>query len=338
MASVTVCVPVYNAAAFLTETLDRIAAQSFADLKVLISLDRSEDESEAICRRYLRDPRFELIVQPARLGWVGNVNALIQRVDTPYFCIAPHDDLPDPRYVAEMHARASSDPAIACVYSDIQGFGAWAPRIEQAEICGPKLARVTEFLLNHTHCVAFRGLVRRSGPDDRPCLPTELSRDFAADTVWMLDIALRGELRRVPEALCAKRFHEASVHAGWGRWSREERLGLWAEQAAVCVRRALAAFDDPEERATIVAAGLLRVRGEGNPESFAAPKTSAEVATAMATFCGLLPEVVPRSSVEGLLASPRVRRLRASVTKNPWRAAKLPLFARIRRRVRRLLG
>jgi glycosyltransferase involved in cell wall biosynthesis len=34
MIAVTVCVPVFNAAAFVAETLDSIAAQSFADIKV----------------------------------------------------------------------------------------------------------------------------------------------------------------------------------------------------------------------------------------------------------------------------------------------------------------
>ena len=48
MTAVTVCVPVFNAAAFLAETLDSIAAQSFADIKVLISLDRSGDDSESV--------------------------------------------------------------------------------------------------------------------------------------------------------------------------------------------------------------------------------------------------------------------------------------------------
>ena len=61
--AVTVCVPVFNAAVFLAETLDSIAAQSFADIKVLISLDRSDDDSESVCRHYLGDRRFELIVQ-----------------------------------------------------------------------------------------------------------------------------------------------------------------------------------------------------------------------------------------------------------------------------------
>ena len=40
MAAVTVCVPVFNAADFLAETLDSIAAQSLADIRVLISVDR----------------------------------------------------------------------------------------------------------------------------------------------------------------------------------------------------------------------------------------------------------------------------------------------------------
>jgi GT2 family glycosyltransferase len=316
--AVTVCVPVFNAATFLAETLDSIAAQSFTDIKVLISLDRSDDDddSESVCRRYLHDPRFELIVQRERLGWVGNVNALIERVDTPYFCITPHDDLLAPQYLAEVYSLAASDPAIACAYSDVEGFGTSRPYFAQPDIRGTLMERVIDFLINHFAVVPFRGIIRRRNSDDRPYIPAGLRRDYAADTVWMLHIALRGELRRVPSMLYAKRYHEASVHAPWSRWPREELIVLWAEQAAACARIALEHISDSRDREVVLAAALMRVAGAGNCRVYATPREPFEIAAATATFCDALGDAAILRDVQRILAYPNARRLRDAIATN----------------------
>lgn len=316
MAAVTVCVPVFNAADFLAETLDSIAAQSLSDIRVLISVDPGSDDSESICRRYLHDRRFELIVQPERLGWVGNVNELIGRVETPYFCITPHDDLLAPHYLAEVYALAGSDPAIACAYSDVEGFGRLRVRFEQPDIRGTLIERVIDFLLNHFVAIPFRGIVRRRDSDDRPYLPTGLRRNFAADTVWMLHLALRGELRRVPTPLYSKRYHDASVHAGWPDWPRGELIALWADQAATCARMALEHVVDARDRELVLAAALLRVAGVGRSQTYATPKGPLEVAAATAMFCDAVGDTSPICNMQSILAYPTAHRLRDAIAEH----------------------
>ena len=113
MTAVTVCVPVYNAAPFVAETLQHIARQSFTDFKVIISVDPGDDSSLDICQSFASDSRFEIVAPPERLGWVGNVNALIARVDTPMFCITPHDDLLNAEYLSVMHDALMRDDGTA---------------------------------------------------------------------------------------------------------------------------------------------------------------------------------------------------------------------------------
>ena len=320
MSEITVCVPVFNAGAFVGHTLESIAAQSFADIKVLISLDRSDDDSEAVCRRYLADSRFELVVQPERLGWVRNANALIARVDTPFFCITPHDDLLAPRYLAEVHALATSDLSVACAYTDMECFGVTGHGvILQPDIRGSTVDRITEFLLDHFNAVAFRGLVRRHDAEDRPYLPTGLQGDFAADTVWMFDLALRGELRRVPRPLYAKRYYAGSVHAGWGAWPREELVRLWAVHTAVCVRKALDRTEDIHDAERVLSAAFIRAAGMGKAaENVAAPRGPREVADATTAFCEALGQA-PSSRLDAVLALPDGRYLRNIIARHASR-------------------
>jgi glycosyltransferase involved in cell wall biosynthesis len=115
MASVTVGVPVFRGAAFVAETLRSIEAQAHGDLRVLISIAGPDEESEEACRPFLEDPRFELVVQPENVGWAENLNSLMARVETDFWCYQPHDDLLDPRYpeVLVEHAAGAPEAAVA---------------------------------------------------------------------------------------------------------------------------------------------------------------------------------------------------------------------------------
>jgi glycosyltransferase involved in cell wall biosynthesis len=186
---VTICVPVYNGAAFVAETLSSIQKQSHAGLTVLISVDSSTDESAATCKCFLRDERFQVVEQEQRLGWVGNCNWLLSRVRTPYFCIIPHDDIIEPSYVDRLLATAEAQMGAAVVYCDIQGFGTVGNRIiSQPSIQGTPLKRALTFLTEHFNAVAFRGLVRLTSARSAGPFQSNPFDDFAEDTVWLMKL------------------------------------------------------------------------------------------------------------------------------------------------------
>jgi glycosyltransferase involved in cell wall biosynthesis len=340
MTAITVCVPVYNAAAFVSETMEHIAAQTFRDFKVLVSIDRGDDDSESVCRRMLSDPRFEVVTQSMRLGWVGNVNALIARVDTPFFCITPHDDLLDPRYLEVMHNALTSEPSASCAYSDIQGFGTMQPVISQPAVRGSRIERVLDVLLNHYSAVTFRGLVRRRNEHDHPYLPTGIPRDFAADAAWTMRLVLRGELLRIPELLYRKRYDDTSVHAGWSQGSRAEQLGLYAAMVAMCTRLALEEITDSTERDEVLAAGLLRASGHTAAGGCAIPSSPLEIARAVADYVTATRDLGPLPDVDKVLAHTKVAVLRDAPDTHvsfpdPGASA---LAARVLRKARSLIG
>jgi hypothetical protein len=266
---VTVLVPVYDAAAVVGQTLDSILAQNVPGLRVIVSVDAGHDDSVAACRTHAgADPRVTLVVQPARLGWVGNVNALIARVETPYFCIAPHDDLLEPGYLSAALAEMCAHPEAACVYGDLRTFGRRRLQLTQPPVLGSRLDRLVTVLLDHHAAIAFRGLVRLGDPARPPLLPTGLRGDFAADTVWMVELAARGELRRVPVIGCAKRLWPrragvSSVHQSWSRQPRDEVVARWVDHCIACARIALAHAGDAGARARIVTAAYCRLIGAG---------------------------------------------------------------------------
>jgi len=339
MTAITVCVPAFNAAAFVRETLEHIAAQTFRDFKVVVSVDACDDDSEVVCREVETDSRFEIVTHPARLGWVGNVNWLIAQVETPFFCITPHADLLDPRYLEAMHNALVREPTAACAYSDIQCFGSQQGTIFQAPVRGHRMERVLDVLLNHYAAVTFRGLVRRGGEHDHPLLPVGIPRDFAADSAWTMRLALRGDLLRVPELLYRKRYDAATVHAGWSALPRAEHLRLYASMVAECTRVALEEVHDPAERDEILVAGLLRASGHSIAGGWGVPVHSLEIATAVAEYAVATRDFGRAPNADAVLARTTVSVLRkAPATHDLFRDAKAPLAKRVLSKVFNAMG
>ncbi len=223
-----IATPVYHGWDWIGETLASIRAQTFADFKVMISVDGQDQRSAAICAGFLGDPRFEMVVQPERLGWAGNLNWLMERCDGRFFCYWQHDDLCDPSYLERLHEAAQISPQAAATYCDVQWFGARTELAQQSSIRGLALTRVLE-QVERLDWAAFRGLIRadilaRVGPLRINSLGSSME-----DLVWVAKLAREGELHRVPEALYFKRAHDESAHALWFGWPETKKRAAWLE-------------------------------------------------------------------------------------------------------------
>lgn len=259
---VTVCVPVWNGAGFVAETLSAILHQSHRALRVLVSVDRSDDDSLGACRRFESDLRVRVLARRERLGWVANINSLLGGIETDYFCVIPHDDLIDERYVETLLEALQGNPRAACSFADIETFGGWTARLAQPGLAGPRLQRVMTFLCAHMSAVGMRGLIARKRLGAQIRVRHGAAYDFAADTTWMLELARAGELQRIPSVLYRKRVHAGSQTIRWARRGREEVLAGWIEHCAQCASIALEAAEDAEERGMIMLAARARLRQE----------------------------------------------------------------------------
>ena len=62
--AISVIMPVYNAEAYLTQSISTILAQTFRDFELLIIDDASTDKSLDICREFAKeDPRIHIYKQ-----------------------------------------------------------------------------------------------------------------------------------------------------------------------------------------------------------------------------------------------------------------------------------
>jgi glycosyltransferase involved in cell wall biosynthesis len=263
-AAIDICVPVYNASAFVDETLQSILAQDFSDFNVLISVDQSNDESARICRRYEADKRVRVYEHARRLGYVGNSNFLMCEARAPLMKFALHDDLLFPDEIGILHEFMTREPGCSIAIPGIIGFGENSLDFDQHEVRGPALRRMLDIIMNQRSAAAFHGLVRIDPvPALRPMLPNGYLRDCEADVYWMAMAALAGELRHAEGAMERKRFLPSMTSLAWCPQTAKEGRELLVQHTARLTELAFTTCQDDPERNQVLMAALVRLRGEG---------------------------------------------------------------------------
>jgi hypothetical protein len=219
----TVAIPLHASAPWI----DRVEAnvRSLREVAtVLISDVSGRDDSLAVLRARLGEhPDVQWStssnVEP---GWVAHCNALRTQANSEFFMWLAHDDLVEPRWVAEGERAldANRDATIAVGHLVSERVGkkrkSVAPVADyEASDAETRVAASLHRLfvgrqdgLGH----AYRGLMRR---EMAPELPFVDAGGTKADMYWALTLLWRGPFVTI-DASYTKNWHERSASAGWG--------------------------------------------------------------------------------------------------------------------------
>lgn len=237
---ISVVVPAYNAARFLTPTLDSVLRQTFAGWELIVVNDGSKDDTQAIAQTVAdRDSRVRVYDQPnGGCGAARNFGLSQAHADAEYIIFLDHDDIWEPTALQAMLAAARSLPdgvgavGMVCVMQDaqaertIEDAGKRAQRnaltasttaiAPDAPKPDGKTARANEKVLTFAEMVAFneiatmgQTLIRRSalaaaGPLDPACGPVD-------DWDLYLRLSLRGAFATTPTPVIHWRSHETNT-------------------------------------------------------------------------------------------------------------------------------
>lgn len=111
---VCICIPTYNAALTIRETLESILAQTYSNLVVIISDNASTDETLRVVES-MADRRVIIHRNVENLGGEGNFNQCIQLAQGKYTAIFHADDLYEPCMVEKQVEFLDANQAIGAV-------------------------------------------------------------------------------------------------------------------------------------------------------------------------------------------------------------------------------
>jgi glycosyltransferase involved in cell wall biosynthesis len=254
--AVTVCIPAYQSAHIIRETLDSVRAQTFENFTVLISVDQSTDDTAAVCHTYESDKRFKTFVQSSRLGWAGNVNFLLDRVTTPYFAILMHDDLWDKNYLQTLLGLIGERQSVMA-YSKVERFGLKTGPFPCVDYPGTPFARVHAYLAGRYHALPVRAVAPSVLLKNGFRLREYGADGFQAERLGVFEMLHGAEGLYCPEPLYMKRVIKNSTVDNWGKWDERKTLDAWSahHSAFVEVIKSLQ-FPDGEKQMLIDALPL----------------------------------------------------------------------------------
>jgi glycosyltransferase involved in cell wall biosynthesis len=114
---VCICIPTYNAASTVRETLASILAQSYPNLVVHVSDNASSDDTVKVIES-IADPLITIHRHDVNVGGEGNFNRCIQLAAGKYTAIFHADDLYEPDMVAKQVAFLEANPEAGAVFTE----------------------------------------------------------------------------------------------------------------------------------------------------------------------------------------------------------------------------
>lgn len=120
---VSVIIPCYNQAIYLSETLDSVLQQSYQNWEAIIVNDGSPDNTESIALEYVgRDPRIKYI-NKANGGPASARNKGIELANGEFILPLDGDDIIKPEYMEEAVTAFENNPHFKLVYCQAFFFG-----------------------------------------------------------------------------------------------------------------------------------------------------------------------------------------------------------------------
>ena len=187
MPLVSVIVPCYNQASFLSDALDSVLAQTYTDWECIIVNDGSTDNTEEVAKTYInKDSRFAY-VHKNNGGLPSARNFGISKSSGDFILPLDADDLIGSSYLEKAISRFKSFPETKLVYCKAAKFGhvsgAWSlgEYSYDAFICGSDQIW-SSYLMNPPYFLSFV-------PDNKPKIAYAPS--FGAVTVFSSPLSSR---------------------------------------------------------------------------------------------------------------------------------------------------
>lgn len=202
---VSVCIPAYNNAAYIAETIESVLKQTYENLELLICDDQSTDDTVKVIESF-SDPRLRLIRNEKNLGMSGNWNHCLSFCRGEFIKLICADDVLSPEAVAKEAAALSEHPSALLAESDTRLFDldgkakGWYKRYPKANglVDGKVVVRAGFFSQNYFGA-PLANMFRRSAVEEFGGFDTDFV--YILDYEFWVRLACQGDVYIIHEPL-----------------------------------------------------------------------------------------------------------------------------------------
>jgi glycosyltransferase involved in cell wall biosynthesis len=219
---VSIGLPVYNEITHLQNCVDSLLQQTYPNIEICISDNKSTDGTYELATRIATDhPNIRIQQQERNLGALANFNAVLDMADGEFFMWLGADDRIDATYIEKMVAELDAHPQAVAAHSatiQVDGSGAEIGNSRYLGRFDPNTATLLRQALN-----ALSPFKSVRGQKLNLYVYGLHRRDFLSRVIQVLDnplaygdrvlpalAALSGGMRYVDEHLYHKHIHQVS--------------------------------------------------------------------------------------------------------------------------------
>lgn len=208
---VSIGLPVFNGADFLTEAVSSILAQSYQNFELIICDNASTDGTEDICRAFAAaDKRVRYLRSPRNEGAAANYNRAFHEAHGEFFKWASHDDILAPdflrvcvRALEEERTCVLAHCGTVLINEDGDETGCYIDCLASSD--ADPIARFRTWMRQpRGQCNPVFGVIRRNVMEKTILHGTYIG----ADRVLLGEFALRGKVKMVPKGYFFRRIHQ----------------------------------------------------------------------------------------------------------------------------------
>lgn len=142
----SILVPLYNAEAFIAQTLQSILDQTFQEWEVIVLDDCSTDKSYEVAKEFSKkDERFKVLKNEKNLGMMGNWNAGIDFCKREFFVKLDADDIWENTFLEKSMNILKNNPNVGIIFTKYINIDAKSNKIQNSEISLPDFAQNKAF-------------------------------------------------------------------------------------------------------------------------------------------------------------------------------------------------
>ncbi len=208
-ARVSVCIPTFNKACHLRDSISSVLGQRFRDFELIVLDDASTDDTPAVVEAF-HDPRLRYLRHPQNIGLVANFSRCLEVAGCEYVTIFHDDDVMMPELLEREVAVLDSSPDVVlvhCAAQLIDGKG----RVFSAPPCPwPPLTQGNDFIRRYWSLKDYG--VTMASVMLRRSVATRIG-GFNADLKYSLDadlwqrMAFEGKVAFISDRLISNRVH-----------------------------------------------------------------------------------------------------------------------------------
>ena len=236
----TVGIPTFNRAGWLRESIESVLAQTFADFRLIVSDNASDDDTPEVVRSF-DDDRIHYVRSQRNVGSIGNLNRLIALAETEFLVLLPDDDVLYPGHLAAAVDVLERFDTVGLVHSAFEFIDAQSrviqgvtPLASRSPVKIDRRDRALEYLMVSDWGLCFPSVAYRTKAILEAGGLREEEGPFGDRQLWMR-IALDWDFGYIAKPLVGFRIHPETITQEHRGPTRSDVR--WARARIGCTRR-----------------------------------------------------------------------------------------------------